>query len=519
LQLTCTPSRRLFFRFDPNDNNHSLKPVNISVQDISDTRKELTVTVGAAEIAAEAAAVLKRVSQAAKIPGFRPGKAPEPVIRQKYKRELQEELQQAVGARVFREAIENNDQVKVVNIVSFPPLTDLTPHEDKTLVITVDALPAFEMPTYHGIPITVQKAEASDAEVDAVISNIRTQRGTFEAVERAALQGDFVKMSYAVTLDGVPAADALPELAGNTEAQALLGIEDGWEAAGDKTAYHAGVPAVIDALVGLAAGATVEVDQTYGDDHRVEALRGKTLHYAVTVHEVRERVPAAIDDTFLRSLRVASLEELKDRILDDLETRAREQQVQSKRDQASRHLLDGLTFEVPDSLLDGETQTIMGRIMVQNMQRGVPEEEFVKNKEAFHADCQEIARRELRLRFVLERIAQAENIEVTSEELSRAVYNLAMQQRTPVDDIVRDLRKNRERVRNLQRQVLLGKAIDLVVDKASITEVAADPAAAHGHDHSHDHGADHDHGHDHHEHGPGCGCGHDHDHDAKPASA
>lgn len=440
--------------------------MNVTVTDISDTRKELVVTVSGEEISAEEARVLKQFKKDARIPGFRPGKAPEAMIRSRYKKPLVDELNRAMNAKVYKEALDDGE-LEVYAVVSFQEPEGYTPGQEVSVDMTVDIVPSFEMPVYKGLELEVASTEVTDAEVDEALESLRGQRANFEVVERAAAETNYVKLSYVGTVDGQP----VKELLGEDSRLAFWGAaENGWEEAATEQARQYGVPEVVDGLVGMAAGDKKTVEHTFADDFAVEALRGKKATYEVEVHEVRERILPEINEEFLKSQQAESLEDLKDKLLNQLESRKKQEIEQNKREQLIHIITSAVDFSLPESGIEGETQNVMGRIMVENMQRGVAREEFEKNKEAFYAQARQMAERDVKLQLILHRIAKEEKVEVQNEDLQRAIINSAMQSRQRPEDLVKELQNDRQKVLNLQRQILLGKTLDLLAKEAKVTE-------------------------------------------------
>lgn len=439
--------------------------MNVTVTDVNDLRKELVVALTADEVAQEETVILNEFRKHAKVPGFRPGKAPVKVIRQRYKKEFTEELGKRVGSKAFQDAVKEQE-LEVYNVLSLTGVEAIEPGSEVTVDITVDLQPEFELPTYEGLETQAPGTEVSDAEVDEAILNIRRQRADFKEVKRAAQAGDYVKLSYTGTVEGQPIAEIVPDEPAN---KAWTALENGWEEAGTDEAKQFGVPAIIDGIVGMSAGEEKAITSDFADDFKIEALRGKTAAYQVTVHEVRERELPELDEDFLKSLQVESEEDLKARLLDDLEARKKNEQAETRRRQIVDKLLAEADFAVPESAIESETQNVMGRLMIENMQRGVPEEEFEKNKEAFHAQSANIAERDVKLQFILSKIAEKESIEVTQEDLQRGIMNMAVQRRQRPEEVVKELQNDRNRIQSLQRQILLGKTLDFVVNKATLT--------------------------------------------------
>jgi trigger factor len=439
--------------------------VNVTVTDVSELRKDLVVALSADEVSQEETAILNEFRKHAKVPGFRPGKAPANIIRQRYGKELKKELGQKIANKAFQDAIQEKG-LTVYNVVSLEGIDEVKPGAEATLDITVDLAPTFELPEYMGYETTAPGTDVEDSEIDDAITNIRRQRAAFNVVEREAAAGDYVQVTYKGSVGDQPIKEIVPDVPAN---KSWAEIEKGWEEAGTDEAKEFGVPEVIDALVGMKAGDEKEVSVTFAEDFKIEELRGKTATYAVSVHEVRERVLPELNEEFFKSLQVESEEDLKARLLDNLENQKKQKQRESQRQQVIDRLLEQCEFPLPESGVQAETQSVMGRIMVENLQRGVPQEEFEQNKEALHAQATPIAERDLKLQFILSKIAEKEGIEVSQEDLQRAILMTAQQRRMSPDDFVKELRKDQNQIRSMQRQILLGKSLDFVVGKAKLT--------------------------------------------------
>jgi trigger factor len=441
----------------------TIETVNVTINDINETRKDVVVTISGEEVTQEESRILKNFIKQAKVPGFRPGKAPEARVRQLYSQQLTEELKSALMRSAYEQVV-SNEEIDVYTIVEFPEPGAFLAGQEISLDLTVDVNPSFELPEYKGIETEKPSVEVEDAEIDETIDRIRRQRADFEVVEREAAESDYVKLSYTGTLDGEPIAEQLKD---QPRLQAWGAVKDGWEEAGTEEAKSFGVPAVIDALVGMKAGDSKTVEQVIADDFAIEELRGKTISYAIEVAEVRERKLPEIDEEFLKTVRAESLEDFKAQIMDELEGKKKRDAEEAQRDQILKFLDEAVEIPLPESAIEAETQNAMGRIISQNMQMGVAEEEFEKNKEAIFAGATQAAQRDVKLQIILNRIAVAEEITVENEDLSRAVYSMAMQQRQKPEDLAKELRKDRNKVVQLQRQILFAKTLDFLLKESS----------------------------------------------------
>ncbi len=444
-----------------------LQFVKVTLEEVSDTRKKAVVDVPAETIDEAEKAVLQSLAGQAKVPGFRPGKAPAHMVRQRFKKELADELNRRLVSKAY-EAVQAEDGLKVYSVIEVVGDT-FNPGEATQTTFTIELQPEFEVPEYKELPVTIQPTEATDDEVERALEHLRRERADFKTVERAAEAGDYVKLSYTGTLEGQPVADLVPE-------QPIFGTQQStWEEAGSTDAP--GVPSVVQGIVGMAAGDTKTVEEPFAEEFPIEALRGKTVQYAIEVAEVRERELPPLDETFFKAFEVDSEEALRQRLRDDIQAQKSQQNDNARRAQIMDRLLAGMSFGLPESALERETQTLLAQYMSRQMQQGASEEQFEQNKDQLHAQAQDAAVNRLRGQFVLLRIAQKEKIELTNDDLNSAIMQMAMQTRQRPEDIVRDLKKDRNRLNDLQRQILLQKTLSWVSDQASVTEQQPEAAA------------------------------------------
>lgn len=440
--------------------------MNVSITDVSETRKQVTVSLSGAEIASHEKRVLRDLSRQAKIPGFRPGKAPAALLKRKYGSQYDEQLSRSINQDIFKEAVEQQD-FKVHSVVAFEGGDNYTAGEDTTVELTLDVQPVFAVPSYTGIPITAGKTEVSDEEVDQVIERLRRERADYTPVERAAAPGDYVQLSYQGTVEGTPLLEKYPDQADALKIWATA--DNTWEEAASEEGKEYGVPTIIDGVVGMSAGDAKDIPFSFPEDFRVEALRGLTVDYAVTVGEVRERTLPALDEAFFAQLKVDSLEALKDQVLDGLETQKKQQEREGQRQEVLEFLNAQAEFALPQSAVEEETQRVMRRILESQAQQGASEADLEQNKEAVLQQSEAAARRQVKTSLLLGRIAQEAELEVTEEDLSQALMSAAYSQQRDPEELAKMLRRDRGRLMALQRQVLERKTLEFLVDQAKVS--------------------------------------------------
>jgi trigger factor len=447
----------------------TIETVNVTINDTSETRKDVVVTISGDEVSQEESRIIQSFIKQAKIPGFRQGKAPEARVRSLYTKEIKEELKNALMRTAYNEVL-GQENLDVYTIVDFPEPTGILIGQELNLDLTIDVNPQFDLPEYKGIETSIPSTEVEDSEIDDTIDRIRRQRADFEVVEREAAEGDYVKLSYTGTLDGEEIAAQLKD---QPRLQAWAGVKDGWEEAGTDEAKEFGVPAVIDGVVGMKAGDKKTVEQEIAGDFAIEDLQGKTISYEVEVAEVRERKLPEMDEDFLKSVQAETVEDFKAQIMDQLEAQKQQQATESQRQQILDFLGGSVDIPLPESAVEGATQQAMARMINQNMQMGMQEEDFEKHKEEIYVGAAATAARDVKLEIILNKIAKKEEVTVENEDLSRAVYSMAMQNQQKPEDLAKELRKDQNRVVELQRQILFAKTLDYLLKESKSTETEA----------------------------------------------
>lgn len=437
------------------------------VKEINETRKTITVAIAADEVTALETKLVKDFMGQAKIPGFRPGKAPENMVRMRFAKEIAAELKQRVVSQAHQEGVAGSD----LNIYGIVDLQDgeIAGGKDASIEFTVDIVPEFELPDYQGLKVTNVPSEAGEKEVEKMFTQILNQRAEFNVAEKAAEVGDYVKCGYEGKIGDELVAEIVPEAA-------MYGTQKTtWEEAGAEDAP--GVRAVVDGVVGMQAGDEKTVTMEFPEDFQVEALRGKTAEYVIKAEEVREKVMPELNEEFFKGLQVADEAELREQITQNIENQKKQQNFQSEREQITKLLNDAVELALPESGVASETDVILRNFMQQNMQRGATEADFEKNKDELHAGATEAAKSRLKSRFILGKIAEKEKIKVENEDFSRVIMNQAAQSGEKPEKIVKELQKDRSRIDQLRVDILLGKTMDLLLDKAEREVVSAGEAS------------------------------------------
>lgn len=440
------------------------KAVNVQITDTNETRKILTVTLDKGEVDAEYKTLVGEFAKQVSLPGFRPGKAPVAMVEKRFAKELKEEFKGRVVSKAYRQGLEES-KLDVISIVDVEE-GEFAPGLSAAVKVTIDVRPEIKLPDYVGIPTEVASTEPTAAEIDQVIEGLRAERADFKVAERPAAKGDYVRFGYTGTLEG----KSLTEIVGDKGIYAAA--PQTWEEV--EGANEGLLPGVSQQLAGLKAGDKKDVTVTFPADFAaVPALAGKAVVYAIEVQEVRERALPPLDEKFFKDNQVDSLEALKAQIKTSLAMRKDHENRANQRRQITDALIAQANFPVPESLIASERDGVLRQFIEENMRRGVPQEEFEKNKKELFDSASKAALSRVKVQLVLAKIAEAEKLKVDEKDINNWLMREAMRSGQKPDKLVKELGKDREQFRAIQQQILFDKALDFLVSKATVKPAAA----------------------------------------------
>jgi trigger factor len=432
--------------------------VNSAVETLSPTRVRLTVDVPFDEVKPSLDAAYKRIGAAINVPGFRKGKVPAAVIDQRVGRAavLDEALNDVIS-KAYADAVEENE----LRVLAQPDV-DVTSFEDgQALSFTaeVDVRPEITLPEYKGIAVSVDDAEADEADVDEQLERLRARFGAVAPVERAAATGDLVTLDLAAAHEGEPIEDA---------SASGLSYEVG---SGDL------VEGLDDAIVGLEAGGTAVVTT----ELRSPEWAGKQVDVTVTLKSVRERTLPALDDDFAQlASEFDTLAELRAQVAEQAAQLKKIEQALQARNVIAEKLLELAEIPVPEGIVKAEVDAHL-------------EGEGRMDDDEHRAEVDVDVRRAVAQQFLLDEIAKAEDVQITEAELTdylvRQSSRYGMQPDQFIGEVVRA-----GQVQSFVGEVIRGKAMAIVLENASITDASGNPVDLKALDGDIDAGgADHDH--------------------------
>lgn len=440
--------------------------MNVFLENQPNCIAKLRIEVPSDRVRKERAAVAADFQRHARIPGYRPGKAPRPLIETRFAKQIQDELID----KLVRESLSEAIKEKKLNVLAVSKVegTDLAADDTLKFQATAILAPEFELPDYSKIPAEIEQKPVGDSDVDEMLERFREPHASFVPVEgRAAQEGDFAVLTYAATLDGKPLAEA----AENVPPQ-LSGRRNGWL----HLAKDSLLPGFSEQLIGMEIGSEKVFPITLPTEFGHEALAGKTIEYKAELHSLNARNVPELDDALADKIEPgATVTSLRERIETRLKEAAEHQFENDKRRAAIKHLLTNTQFELPEDYVAKEARGILNDIVRENQARGISDEELRKHQDELVGAAQESARDRVRSNFLLARIASQEKLEATEADLTALVMELAYRYEIPVKKFVTDLKK-RGGIAELQEQVLARKALDLLSANVTVTPPAAAPA-------------------------------------------
>jgi trigger factor len=433
--------------------------VKTDLQDVTDTRKTLAVTLEANEVEAEEKSLLDQFSKMAKIPGFRPGKAPLSIVRQKHAKDIAGELKQRVMAKAYQDG-SKEAKVELVNVIDVQE-SEIVAGQDITVTFTIDVRPEFTVENFKGLELQGLSEAIEDKDIDEAIDGIRKEKAEFSPVEREAAEGDYVKFSHEGSIDGAPISEIV------ADKPVYAKMPQTWEEIGSDQGL---IPGLGDQLQGLKTGDKSDLEVEFPADFTVEELQGKKAVYSVEILEVRERKLPEMDDAFFEAQQVKTLDELKERVKGWIEGQKKQERKADLRRQVSEKLTASVDFSLPESLVEAETENSMRQVVMENMQRGVAQDQLEANKEDIHAQSRQTAESRVKLQLILSQIAEKESVEVSDQDMSQFVFSQAYQSGQKPDQFVKELKKDQNRLRMAQQSVLFDKTLEMLCDEAKVSD-------------------------------------------------
>lgn len=417
---------------------------------------EFKVVVAGTAIEERVDAKLGELASTITLPGFRPGKVPMSLLKKRYG--------SAVMGEVIEETVNEGAQQALSDQGLRPalqPKIEITKFEEGgelEYTLSVEVLPEISPDDFSSIEVEQLKSQPTDEEVQSHLERLAEAQTTFESEEnRKAESGDAIVMDFVGRLDGT-------EFDGGSAKDFQLVLGSG-----------SFIPGFEDQLVGVAAGAHLDVNVTFPETYGAEELAGKAAIFEVDVKEVKRPEAAAIDDEFATKLGLETLDALKQAVTDQIKS----DYDRVSRNRVKRNLFDELAkqhdFDVPPGLVDAEFDAIWQQIGEEITKQDAEGDEPEEASEDLKAEYREIAERRVRLGLLLSEVGSRNNIEVHQEELNRAMAEQARRYPGRERDVIQQLQNDPEAMNQLRAPLFEDKVVDFILEMVKVSEREVTP--------------------------------------------
>lgn len=416
--------------------------------------REFSVTITASELDEKVEAKLVEVGQTVKLPGFRPGKVPMKILRQRFGTSvLGEVLEKTVGETsqtvLTERALKPALQPKI-------EITSFEPDQDLVYSMAVDIMPEIEPVDFSTLTLTRYKPEIGDDEVQNAMDELAKNNRATQKIEkdRKTKSGDVVMMNFKGFVDG----------------EAF----EGGEATDFRLELGSGqfIPGFEDQLIGQNAGEDIKVEVKFPEEYGAENLAGKDAVFECTINEIHEFTDRELDDDFAKELGLESLDDLRTQMRGRMEG----EYDQFARARTKRELLDVLfdkhDFEVPEGMVEGEFEQIWEQFTKAKEEGNIDEEDKAKSEDDLKSEYRDIAKRRVLLGLLLSHVGETANVQITQEELQRAVFEQARRFPGQEQQVFEHYTKNPDMMASLRAPIFEEKTVDYILELAQVTDVA-----------------------------------------------
>jgi trigger factor len=432
--------------------------VNVTVENVAACKKVLRVEVDTEAVENAYETIGREFQKQARLPGFRPGKAPRHLILKSFAAQLDEEVQRKLVSDSFREAV-REQQFRVIGQPGIKVI-QFARGQSLQYTATVETAPDFELPEYKGLPVRREARIVTADDVERAIEVLREQQAQYVDVARPVQMDDFVVVHYQGTCEGQPITEIAPTARGLTEKKDFwLHVKEG-----------SFIPGFTEQLIGAQAGEKRTVTVQFPADFVAPQLSGRPGVYEVEVVQVKEKHLPEMNDEMAKAYGAEGIEQLREGVVRDLENELRYKLKRDTRDQLIREMLNRVNFELPASIVEQETRNAVYDIVRENQQRGVAREVIDQQKEQIFSAANQGAKERIKASFIFGRIAQKEGITATQEEVAQQIVALARQSEIAPDVLAKQLRE-RDGFVEVENQIITNKVLEFLEQNARFEEV------------------------------------------------
>jgi trigger factor len=433
-----------------------------SVEDIDTTKKRLRIEIPSDVIEKEIGNSLEKVRQKAKIPGFRPGRAPINLIERRFGKEVEAEVLDKIIPEYYSKALKEAELMPVTTPV-FDEKIDFKRNNPINLSLTVEVMPKIENLSYENIKVEDIPVSVDDAEVEDYLKKLQGEKAIYEVSEKEIDTDDLVSFEY---------VDA--KIAGEENAAAL-------KEQISKMGNEILPPDIMEKMIGKKKDDIVEFATTFNGDCKSKELAGKTIDMKVAIKEIKKKNLPEIDDEFAKDLGLENIPEMKEKIKEKIFAVKKEHIVRIQKAIIVNKILEAHSFEAPETLVRRELESLMMHESLSQREAeetisiaGSPEEEKVvasrsqEDLEKLQTELKDKALKNVQASLIIDAIGQKEGITVTDDEVNERI-SLVAQKLSATPEAVKNFYHYKEgSLEGLRHSIYEDKVMDMLLSKAVI---------------------------------------------------
>lgn len=425
--------------------------MKVEKQNIGGCRWNLIVNADPKECEVEYKKVLKGFVDGGRISGFRKGKAPIELIKKNFQREISQETESRLFRTLYQVAVDQ-ENLKVVAALKVQDVI-FSPETGIVFTAVVELEPQFSLPKYKKIPLDAQDVAVTEEELDRYLERMRAAFAKFDetSAEYEIQKNDLVCMDFTASVGGQPLKEIDPA------AEQISGKNDFWVQA-DESQF---VPEVVNAMVGLTAGAEKSVEFKFQKTMPVEALKGKKVLYELKIKAVRKRVVPS-DAELCEQLKVESIDIFRQDARNKMTESAMQDEQLRRKQVVIDYLLNKVSFDVPESEMQEALNNVLEQMKREALYRGVKSEELANQRDEILRNATDSAVRQVRIKYIIREIARAEGIEATEDDLEAKIQGMTSEYKMEADELRKRLIEGGHQDA-LKEQVIFDKAVALLV--------------------------------------------------------
>ena len=427
---------------------HSMKA---DLTDISTVKKSFEIEIPEDVVSEEIDKIAKSFKRQAKVPGFRPGRAPLSVVKNRYRDDIMSEMYQHLLPHYFSDAVQEKD----LNVVDSPEFEEVNYEKDAPLKFKAvfEVYPALDITNHTDIPVEEVSKEVGEEEVDDTLKRMVEERAEMTPVEddRKIAEGDFVEISFKGAMEGEEDDDSL------SAEKALC------EIGGETT-----IKEFTENLTGAKAGDDVTFGVKYRDDHPEPKLAGKSAEYTVHVDSIKEKKLPELDDEFAQSLGdYAKMADLREEVRKNLEEHKQTHADEQMRDSLLRWLEENNEFEVPETLVEHQVQVRLQRLMRDLSRQGINPQQMDLDWGKVRSEQYDQAVRDVRGSLILDHLSDQENVDASEEDIDGEIESMAAQMQQTTHS-VREALNGNNGIERIKGQIRNTKILKILQERAKV---------------------------------------------------